>query len=274
VRRYTADLHVHTRASPDGLDPPERVVAAARRAGLDAVCITDHDRDAGYRRLVSLGLADPGGAPVDGLLVMPGVEVSCVEGHLLVIGAAFEVGPGVRAAEVVARAHALGALVVAPHAFDRCRHGLGRAVCDRLALDAVETCNSRTLDRASNRSAAAYARDRGLPCVAGSDAHCARQVGRAHCLIEAEDLTTHSLLSAISAGRSSPVEGLHTWPELAGALVRGWLTRPWMIDLAVRSARSMVRRWSSACPPGDPADVAERPRPGLARTGLPAGTPV
>ncbi len=264
---------MHTRVSPDGIDPPERVVDAARRAGLDAVCITDHDRDEGYRRLVSLGLADPGGVPVDGLLVMPGVEVSCAEGHLLVIGATFEVEPGVRAAEVVARAHALGALVVAPHAFDRCRHGLGRAVCDRLPLDAVETCNSKTLDRASNRAAAAYARERGLPRVAGSDAHTARAVGRAHCLIEAEHLTTHGLLSAIAAGRTAPVEGLHTWLELTGALLRGWLTRPWVFDLAKRSAISMLRRWSAPAAPRLPAHASDGPPMGLDAEVLPTGSP-
>jgi 3',5'-nucleoside bisphosphate phosphatase len=45
--RGTADLHVHSTAS-DGLFSPQEVVAIARRAGLSAVAITDHDTLDGY----------------------------------------------------------------------------------------------------------------------------------------------------------------------------------------------------------------------------------
>jgi len=76
------DLHVHTTRS-DGLLAPEVVVAQARRAGLHAIAITDHDTTSG------VGTAQEAGAEV-GLRVIAGTELSCnVEGeemHLLGYG--------------------------------------------------------------------------------------------------------------------------------------------------------------------------------------------
>lgn len=62
------DLHVHTTAS-DGLHSPEEVVAMARRLGLEAVAITDHDTLGG----LPAGLA---AASAAGLSLIPGVEIS------------------------------------------------------------------------------------------------------------------------------------------------------------------------------------------------------
>ena len=48
------DLHVHSTAS-DGSLPPERVVERARRAGLSAMALTDHDTVAGVPAAVDAG---------------------------------------------------------------------------------------------------------------------------------------------------------------------------------------------------------------------------
>jgi 3',5'-nucleoside bisphosphate phosphatase len=61
-----ADLHVHSNHS-DGLFSPEEVVARAKRAGLSAVAITDHDTLGGYCAAKQL-------AP--SINVIPGVEIT------------------------------------------------------------------------------------------------------------------------------------------------------------------------------------------------------
>lgn len=63
------DLHTHSTAS-DGTDSPAELVAAAARAGLDVVAITDHDTTAGWDEALA--------ARPSGLTVVPGVEFSCV----------------------------------------------------------------------------------------------------------------------------------------------------------------------------------------------------
>lgn len=66
------DLHVHSTAS-DGTRPPEEVVREARRVGLAAIALTDHDTLDGIAR------ATQAGAEL-GVRIVPGIELSAVEG--------------------------------------------------------------------------------------------------------------------------------------------------------------------------------------------------
>jgi predicted metal-dependent phosphoesterase TrpH len=78
------DLHLHTTCS-DGASTPEEAVALARRGGLSAIAVTDHDTTAGCERARVAGESQ-------GLMVIAGIEISCVQGgsemHLLGYGVA------------------------------------------------------------------------------------------------------------------------------------------------------------------------------------------
>jgi len=63
-----ADLHVHTNAS-DGALAPEQMVAEARRAGLRALGITDHDTVFGIDGAMAV-------AQQEGVEIVPGVEIN------------------------------------------------------------------------------------------------------------------------------------------------------------------------------------------------------
>lgn len=65
------DLHTHTTAS-DGMQSPAENVRLAKKAGLAAVAITDHDTVAGIEEALLEG-------DRIGLTVVPGVEISTVE---------------------------------------------------------------------------------------------------------------------------------------------------------------------------------------------------
>ena len=76
---WAVDLHVHTPGSRDvaeGYGTADDIVAAAVAAGLDAIAVTDHNTT-GWCELVRAA------ASGTGLVVLPGVEVSTAEGHLL-----------------------------------------------------------------------------------------------------------------------------------------------------------------------------------------------
>jgi 3',5'-nucleoside bisphosphate phosphatase len=63
-----ADLHCHSSAS-DGTRPPAEVVRRGAAAGLDAIALTDHDTVA--------GIAAAASALPSGLILVPGMELSC-----------------------------------------------------------------------------------------------------------------------------------------------------------------------------------------------------
>lgn len=68
------DLHMHSTAS-DGARTPEEVVAAAVRAGLSAIALTDHDTIAGIHAARAAG-------DQMRIRVITGVELSAVEGEM------------------------------------------------------------------------------------------------------------------------------------------------------------------------------------------------
>ena len=82
ARFFAVDLHVHTPGSadakPEAFGTPDDVVAAAIAAGLDAVAITDHNTASWCDDVATAAASTP-------LVVLPGIEISTTEGHLLAV---------------------------------------------------------------------------------------------------------------------------------------------------------------------------------------------
>ena len=171
-RRLRVDMHVHTRGSFDCRSDPDAVVERALAAGLDRVCITDHNE-----LTVALTLAERWPDRV-----IPGEEVKTAEG-VDVIGLFMSewIPKGTPARETCERIRDQGGLVYVPHPFAGGKGGGGRILAEIEELvDAVEGFNARLHDPALNDRAQAWGRERGLPLGAGSDAHTLGEIGRAH----------------------------------------------------------------------------------------------
>ena len=100
------DLHIHSEHSPDGRMSLDEIVSCARAAGLQGVAVCDHDR----------ALTETWDAP--DFLLIPGVELSTDQGHLLGLFVteqieAWELGAAIDAV------HACGGLAVMAHPFER-----------------------------------------------------------------------------------------------------------------------------------------------------------
>ncbi|WP_114905917.1 AAA family ATPase [Ornithinimicrobium murale] len=82
ARFWAVDLHVHTPGSedvnPDDFGSAHDIVSAAVAAGLDAIAVTDHNTSAWCQQMAEA-------ARDASLIVLPGVEISTTEGHLLAI---------------------------------------------------------------------------------------------------------------------------------------------------------------------------------------------
>lgn len=184
------DLHIHSNCS-DGRASVEEIIKAARRRGLDGIAITDHDTMKG----VPLGRRYIKDRKLD-LILIPGVEVSTSEGHLIVLGVEEPPQKRMSPEETIERAHELGGIADVPHPYHPFRHALGR-IPD---ADAVEVYNSKHLFGLANGRARFEARRRRIPMVAGSDSHYVETVGLGVTEIEAED--AEEVLEAIRAGRT------------------------------------------------------------------------
>jgi predicted metal-dependent phosphoesterase TrpH len=203
MSRAFIDLHCHTSASFDSLADPRSVVRAAAARGLTHLAITDHDRIEG-------ALVGRDAAPA-GLTVIVGEEVRTSGGDLIALFLERPIPPGLSPAEAIAAVRDQGGLVGVPHPFDRLRGSLGRArALDALAplVDWVETHNARVLGGSGNERAAAFARERGLPGVAVSDAHSTLEVGVAYTILEGDPSTPEGLRAALAtaelvAGRAT-----------------------------------------------------------------------
>jgi predicted metal-dependent phosphoesterase TrpH len=187
------DLHVHTNFSRDGESSVEDVLARAVSGRLDAIAITDHDTCEGVGRAEKAG---------SGLIIIPGIEVSTKQGHLLVLGVREPLPPGRHVMETIRLARSLGGVTILPHPYHMWRHGVARRVPESIgAVDAIEVFNSRYIVGSANRKAARVARKVRISQVGGSDAHNARFVGFGYTLVAAEP-EVPSILSAIREGRA------------------------------------------------------------------------
>jgi predicted metal-dependent phosphoesterase TrpH len=198
---YLFDLHCHSWFSGDGVSRPEALIAAAKRRGLHGFAITDHNTCDAYHYMVDQGLARRDGEPVDDFLVVPGVEVSTDEGHMLCIGAVLPDMRGRPAAEVADAIRAAGGLAIPAHPYDKFRAGIREPVLARLKnIDGLEVFNAAISFPKYNDFARSYAESRGLPMIAASDAHHEGSIGTSHMILEMERLSVAEVLRAILQG--------------------------------------------------------------------------
>jgi predicted metal-dependent phosphoesterase TrpH len=168
------DCHLHTVASGDSVLTVEQLAVRAKQAGLDVVCVTDHN----------VTHAAVAAAERDiGVRVIVGEEVRTPDGDVIGLFLTERIPYVLPLAEVVGRIRSQGGLVYVPHPFDQVRSSLGRVLpglCGAGLVDVVEVFNAKIADQALNARAAGLAKKYALPGGAGSDAHDAPGVGAAY----------------------------------------------------------------------------------------------
>ena len=178
-----ADLHLHTTASDGMMSPAMLMNYIAMCTDLDLVAITDHNTLEGWERASEFA-GRRENTHLHRLEVVPGIEVSSRDGHILGIGLKSLVPKGLSALETIGAIREQGGLVLAPHPFARVPGlrdfaGVGKRFLE-LPFDGVETRNSNATEFLNNfRVARANRhRDRPLAEFGASDAHFLWAVGR------------------------------------------------------------------------------------------------
>jgi predicted metal-dependent phosphoesterase TrpH len=237
-----ADLHVHScystvsgnlrfLRSRDCYSSPLDVYRTAKRRGMDVVTITDHDAIDGWRELMD--------ALPDADDILAGEEVSCrlpdgdITVHLGVYGITERLHAEIQPLrqnvfDVMALLRESGTFFALNHVlhFYRGQVPLERYLQLLSAVPAMETRNGAMLD-AHNALAERLSREwKGgatpMACVAGSDAHTLRRVGRTW--TEAPGTTAPAFLASLAAGLGKP-GGDHGGPMTVAADTYGVVAR-------------------------------------------------
>lgn len=175
-----ADLHVHPAGNGSSLADPAAFLEAIAATGLDLVGLADHDRID-----VALDLAARGADR--GLVLTVGEEVTTREGHLVGLGLAARIPPGMSLGDTVAAVHDQGGLAIVAHPLLVLPSSAPASILRALAdgppdrrPDAVESINARAAWLPGyRRRIERLAAQAGYAVVGGSDAHRPERIGRA-----------------------------------------------------------------------------------------------
>jgi len=156
-----ADLHIHTFHSKDNHQTLSEIFKAAKVKDLGAIAITDHNTTVGAMEALK-------SAP-DWLVVLPGIEITSEDGHILALNVLQEIPKGLSVLETIGKIHDAGGIAVAAHPY-RKWSGLRESVIRKSPFDAIEAINGRNTPN-TNRRVLKLVTELGLPKIAGSDAH-------------------------------------------------------------------------------------------------------
>lgn len=214
------DLHIHTEYSNDSIITLERMTFYAKQRKLDAVAVTDHDTLDG-----ALKMRTQTDFPI-----VPGMEISSQDGHILALNVREPVPKGLSAAETADRVHEAGGIAIACHPATFFKGSLRSHVDSR--FDAIEVINSSAFPfRHSLKKSEQMATELGLPRVGGSDAHYGPEIGCAYTLVNAEP-KSDEIVEAIAQGLCQPYGG--AMPFMLRLKREIGLSRKKLINLVVR----------------------------------------
>jgi hypothetical protein len=195
--RILIDLHVHSRYSADSAIPIGSLVRCwERHRILSMVC--DHDAFEGSLALIRELRGIRAEVPE-----IPSMEVTSAGGEIIGLFLNEEIPPGLSAGETVDLIRDQGALVLVPHPFCTYRSRvLRQPLLDTLSggIDAIEGYNGRNTRDEDNLAAVEYARERGFPVTAGSDAHTPVELARTWMDLEPFE-TPKEFLAALGSAR-------------------------------------------------------------------------
>jgi predicted metal-dependent phosphoesterase TrpH len=217
---WLIDIHCHTVGmSPDSSLSVAQAIEDAHAAGVDALCLTEHD-----------AFRDPSeGMPKTPAFILPGAEINTDTGHVLVFGlTAYRFGFH-HPRELAAAAEGAGGAMVLAHPYRRALppgvalntpawdEALARALENPLLhlVDAVEVVNGRASE-AENRFALELARATGLRGVAGSDAHRAGEAGLVFTRFDRPVRSAEDLVRELKSGRFHPARSSAAAGEAGG----------------------------------------------------------
>lgn len=190
---YKLDPHIHSCYSHDCNTRIEDILKVAKKRDIDIIAISDHDTVEGSRVARSHD---------SDLLIIPSIELSSSQGHIIGFGCEELIEKGLHPAETIDKIHDQGGIAIVPHPYCFYRHGLLYKTDERLNFDAIEVKNARFILGYCNGKAKKLSVRENIPGLGSSDAHYQKFIGDCHTEIQCEK-DIDSVLKAIKKNRVS-----------------------------------------------------------------------
>jgi predicted metal-dependent phosphoesterase TrpH len=187
------------------------VISKAKEKGLDGIAITDH------MRMTPLGLI----SETDSFLIVPGMEVETMQGHVLVLGIRKMPKSGLSLVEIVSWARKEEGVTLVAHPTVP-GFTAPEEIIERAQPDAIETINALIPFERYNQRSRRIAERLMLPQTGGSDSHRSATVGDAYTLVEVAHRTAADVISAIREGKVQPAGGRSSLGQRLLSVVGGW----------------------------------------------------
>lgn len=164
----------------------------SKKQSLDGVAIVDHDTIDGLDEF----------SKIKDLLIIPGVEVTTSQGHILGINVSSSIRSGLSFTQTIDEIHDIGGLAIAAHPTAWIKGASKEKLMAN--LNALEVINASAIPfMLSTRKNKEIALKFNLPQVGGSDAHYAPEIGMAYTSIKAST-NVDSVVDAIMKGAVTP----------------------------------------------------------------------
>jgi hypothetical protein len=208
------DLHIHscysegilgTRLfSPPSKSLPEQIIKKALSKGIDIISVADHDNIVGSLRTIEIAKKKY----KNKILVIPGVEVSSNQGHILAYNVYDNIPKGLSIKDTLKEIKKKGGVAVAAHTLDKdFSISLENLIKYKKDFFAFEVANSYSF---RNKEAKEFVDKYKLPYTVGSDAHSLSEIGSTYGLIRGKVNSINDFLEVISKrqilqAHSSPI---------------------------------------------------------------------
>lgn len=191
------DLHLHSCYSDDAFGSPEDIITSLKKRGLQGMALTDHNAIEGSLKARKI-------APKD-FLVIPSIEISTRDGHMLAYNVTENIPRGLSLEETVDNIIDADGVPVVPHLF-RLLSGIKKEKLKGIhtKLSAIEVFNGCSVPN-TNLKTAKVAHEYHLGGTGGSDSHDPLYAGYSYTVVDTTDARLDTVLSAI--------EKRKTWGE-------------------------------------------------------------
>jgi predicted metal-dependent phosphoesterase TrpH len=202
------DLHVHTfPASPCSVARVDDVIEEAKKIGLDAICLTDHNYTWDKAQVAAL-------REEHHFLILRGNEITTDQGDMLVFGLETPIRGIIKLEELKSMVSEAEGFIIAAHPFRGfLLFGSGKlGLTPQSAMqrplfrwvDGIEVLNSKVTEK-ENSMAREVAEELGLLGTGGSDAHQVSEIGIYATRFEAKIKDERDLVEALKGHKCSPV---------------------------------------------------------------------